>query len=68
MTDSRLFVVRIWSEATRFRASARAVEQDETRLFDEPEALLRFLGCPEPAPPAAERDFHPHHCPKEKDQ
>jgi hypothetical protein len=68
MTDSRLFVVRIWSEAKRFRASARAVEQDETQVFDEPEALMRFLGCAGRAAPAAEHEFHPHHCPKEKDQ
>jgi hypothetical protein len=69
MADSRLFVVRIWSEAKRFRASARAVEREETQFFDTPEALMRFLDGGEPTAPAAEHDFHHHHhCHKEKDQ
>jgi len=55
MTDSRLFVVRIWSDANRFRASARAVEQEQTRFFDEPESLLRFLAGGELTESTAER-------------
>ena len=43
--DPRVFVVRVWPRASAFRASAREVHCDDTVVFDEPHALLRFLAC-----------------------
>lgn len=43
MDGSQLFVVRVWSERVAFRASVRAVDREETRVFGEPVELLRFL-------------------------
>ncbi len=55
MDGSQLFVVRVWFERTAFRASARAVDCEENRVFDEPMDLLHFLctagGAPKPTRP-----------------
>lgn len=42
MDDSALFVVRVWRGAA-FRASVRRVDDEDTRLFDVPEELVRYL-------------------------
>ena len=43
MDASQLFVVRVWIDQARFRASVRAVDSEETRVFDQPAELLQFL-------------------------
>lgn len=43
MSNPTVFVVRVWSFANRFRATARAVDAADGRLFTSPAALLRFL-------------------------
>jgi hypothetical protein len=43
MSESTVFVVRVWQEAKPFRAAARAVDDDQTFVFSEPAELLRFL-------------------------
>jgi hypothetical protein len=43
MDGSQLFVVRVWPQRASFRASVRLVDQEETRVFAEPAALLQFL-------------------------
>ncbi len=43
MGESSVFVVRIWLGARAFRATARAVDHEETLVFSEPLDLLRFL-------------------------
>ena len=53
MSESTVFVVRVWPGAGRFRATARAVERDETVVFTEPAELLRFLHAAAPSEPAA---------------
>ena len=46
MDGSQLFIVRIWSERADFRASVRAVDREETKVFAEPVELLHFLCGP----------------------
>ena len=43
MSESTVFVVRIWRDAGAFRATARAVEATTRSVFSEPAELLRFL-------------------------
>ena len=43
MGETSVFVVRIWLGAKAFRATARAVDHEETLVFSEPLDLLRFL-------------------------
>jgi hypothetical protein len=43
MSEPTVFVVRVWRDATSFRATARPVDSDETVSFSEPSVLLRFL-------------------------
>jgi hypothetical protein len=43
MNEPTVFVVRVWRDATQFRATARPVERDETMVFSEREELLRYL-------------------------
>lgn len=44
MTDPEVFIVRIWRQlASGFRASARRVDDDQTRYFSEPDEVARFL-------------------------
>ena len=44
MNDPELFVVRIWHRlASGFRASARRVDEEETRHFAKPDELTSFL-------------------------
>jgi hypothetical protein len=41
--EPQVFVVRIWPRALAFRATAREVHREDTIVFEEPGALLRFL-------------------------
>jgi hypothetical protein len=46
MTDSVVFVVRIWPDATPdtgFRALVRRIDREHTQTFVDPGELLRFL-------------------------
>jgi len=52
MDDSELYLVRIWRGGTRFRASARRVDEDSAHLFTAPEDLTRYL-APPPDPPTS---------------
>lgn len=63
MSESTVFVVRVWRAVKAFRASARAVDHDQTEVFTTPAALLRFLqrevpetGEPATSPKRGERD------------
>jgi hypothetical protein len=42
MTDSIVFVVRLW-RGTGFRAVVRRVDEEQTLLFEVPAALTRFF-------------------------
>ena len=53
MSESTVFVVRIWRGGGPFRATARAVDSEQTSVFSEPVELLRFL-APGSAPALAE--------------
>jgi hypothetical protein len=64
MESSTLFVVRVWRQLHRgrsvFRASARAVDTEQERLFTRPAALAQYLerasaGTPADDPPPATR-------------
>lgn len=47
MSDTELFVVRIWHQlATGFRASVRRVDNEQTEIFSRPDELARFLSTP----------------------
>jgi hypothetical protein len=58
MSDPELFVVRVWRQlAGSFHASARRVDDEQTRHFSQPDELTRYLsaaadGAPDPAEPA----------------
>ena len=54
MSESTVFVVRVWRAVRAFRASARAVEQERAEVFTTPAALLSFLqrAVPEERQPA----------------
>lgn len=45
----RLIVLRIWAKPSRFRAVARELEPERTRLFTDPLELLTFLRGDAPA-------------------
>lgn len=50
MSEPSVFIVRVWRGVKPFRAAVRPVEDDETRVFTDPAALLCFLerGVPQP--------------------
>ena len=58
MSESTVFVVRIWHDAGAFRATARAVESDDTSVFSDPAELLRFL-APDAVRASAGKDPKP---------
>ena len=69
MQDLMLYVVRVWPHATPFRASVRAVDRDETHVFDQPQALLAYLCTDAPhqiAPPPAPLNTTATRPPREK--
>jgi hypothetical protein len=46
MDDSELYLVRVWRGGTRFRASARRVDEESAHLFSAPDELARYLTPP----------------------
>jgi hypothetical protein len=53
MDEPSVFVVRIWPGDKAFRATARAIDDEETLVFSEPLDLLRFLQAGSDATKAA---------------
>lgn len=43
MSESTVYVVRVWRAVKAFRACARAVDHDQVEVFTTPGALLQFL-------------------------
>lgn len=43
MRETQLFLVRVWQHHSEFRASVRAVDDGEPRLFTEPVQVGEFL-------------------------
>ena len=43
MNEAQLFTVRVWRQAEQFRASVRAVGDEEAHLFTSPAPLADFL-------------------------
>jgi hypothetical protein len=41
--ETQLYVVHVWRQRARFRASVRRVDCEETRLFTTPTQLARYL-------------------------
>ncbi len=52
MSDSTLFVVRIWRRLSAFRASVRRVDGEEPRVFDSAAEVARYLEQASEAPEA----------------
>ncbi len=42
---TQLFVVHVWRRRTRFRASVRRVDDEQTLLFTSPTQLARYLSA-----------------------
>jgi hypothetical protein len=42
---TQLFVVHVWQRRTRFRASVRRVDDEQTLLFTSPMQLARYLSA-----------------------
>ncbi len=61
MGDTQLFLVRVWQHLNQFRASVRGVDDDEPRLFSEPEQLGEFLRA-ECALPQTQPNGGHHEC------
>jgi hypothetical protein len=58
MAEVSLFIVRVWQQATGFRAALRRVDDEQPQCFDTPEQVTEFLvraGAPG-APPQAPGD------------
>ena len=51
MEEAELFLVRIWREASSFRASVRSVLEERAHLFTAPEEMTAFFATPPVAPP-----------------
>ncbi len=43
MGDAQLFLVRVWQHLNQFRASVRAVDDEDPRLFTEPAQVAAYL-------------------------
>jgi hypothetical protein len=43
MNEARLYTVRVWRSAEQFRASVRAVGEEQAQLFTAPAPLAEFL-------------------------
>lgn len=44
MSESELFVVRVWRQwASDFRAAVRRVDEEQTHHFSQPDEVVRFL-------------------------
>jgi hypothetical protein len=66
MVEPRLLLLRLWTDETPFRAVVREFEPDQSRHFDDPQALIDFVLQPGPSatvpasarPPARSQDAH----------
>jgi hypothetical protein len=62
MAATRIYLVRILNQAAGFQASARRVDEEAARHFDQPLPLLEFLVGPLPAatpiPPGGDDETH----------
>lgn len=62
MSETQVYTVRVWRQACAFRASVRAVGDEQAELFTEPKQVAQFLdrACPPPAAamPAAPDTSH----------
>jgi len=56
MEEAELFLVRVWREASSFRASVRSVLEEHARLFTAPEEMTRFFAAPPATPPPPPSD------------
>lgn len=43
--ETQLFVVHVWRQRSRFRASVRRVDSEQTLLFTTPTKLARYLSA-----------------------
>lgn len=43
--ETQLFVVHVWRQRMRFRASVRRVDDEQTLLFTSPTQLARYLSA-----------------------
>jgi hypothetical protein len=43
MTETTLFLVRVWRQVTAFRASVRRVEGEDTQLFESAYDMAHYL-------------------------
>ncbi len=57
MNEAQVFVVRVWRLAEAFRASVRAVGDEQALLFTQPLTLANFLAESVGTPPP--QDEHP---------
>lgn len=53
MGEVQVFVVRVWRQLNRFRASVRGVDEEAPRFFEQPEQVSEFLRHASEEPPAA---------------
>jgi hypothetical protein len=51
MEEAELFLVRVWREASSFRASVRSVLEERAHLFTAPEELTAFFAAPPASQP-----------------
>lgn len=51
--DAQLFVVHVWHQEARFRASVRRVDGDQTLVFHTPTQLARYLSGATSTPAAS---------------
>lgn len=57
MNEPRIFLVRVWQDEPRFRASARDAREEEMQWFETPEQMTAYLcrsvGIDAPPAPSA---------------
>jgi hypothetical protein len=64
MDDPQLFVIRVWQDAHRFRASVRAADDAPPRLFTAAEELALFLSRAAQMPATAPATVSPPDAPR----
>jgi hypothetical protein len=66
MVEPRLLLLRLWPDETAFRAVVREFEPEQSRHFDDPQALVDYVLRPRPSasapaparPPAITQGAH----------
>ena len=68
MDDPQLFVIRVWQDGSRFRASVRAADDAPPRLFTAAEELALFLSRAAQVPATAQTPVLPpdSSCPRRR--